>query len=140
VLELKSQVAPITITASGSGNVYYFWESKGLTTSETVAETDQVLKVRRNFLNRSGQMINSRRFKQNDLVVVRLTVNTLDGSSLDNVVISDLLPAGFEIENPRIGDVPELQWVTNASVADHIDIRDDRINIFTSAEGNEKHF
>jgi len=140
VLELKSQVAPITITSSGSGNVYYFWESKGLTTSETVAETDQVLKVRRNFLNRSGQMITSRRFKQNDLVVVRLTVNTLDGSSLDNVVVSDLLPAGFEIENPRIGDVPELQWVTNAAIADHIDIRDDRINLFTSADGNERHF
>jgi uncharacterized protein YfaS (alpha-2-macroglobulin family) len=85
-------------------------------------------------------MITSRRFKQNDLVVVRLTVNTLDGSSLDNVVVSDLLPAGFEIENPRIGDVPELQWVTNAAIADHIDIRDDRINLFTSADGNERHF
>jgi uncharacterized protein YfaS (alpha-2-macroglobulin family) len=73
-------------------------------------------------------------------VVVRISLVTTNGSTIENVAVSDMLPAGFEIENPRIGDVPELQWVTNASNPDHIDIRDDRINIFTTATGTEKYF
>lgn len=131
---------PVTIQASGSGNVYYFWESQGLGLDGAVEETDQVLSVRRTLLNRAGGAITGRQFRQNDLVVVKISLRTLDGSSVDNVAVTDLLPAGFEIENPRIGDVPELQWIADASVPDHMDIRDDRINLFTSATGEVRHF
>lgn len=131
---------PLDIQVAGSGRVYYSRQTRGLSPSNKVDERDQVLRVRRTYLSRSGQPITSGNFRQNDLVVVRITVSTLDGSSVENVAISDMLPAGFEIENPRIGDVPELQWVTNASNPDHIDIRDDRINLFATASGTEKHF
>ena len=66
---------------------------------------------------------------------------TTDGSSVENVVITDMLPAGFEIENPRIAESPEMTWASkNASIPEHLDIRDDRINIFATATGQVKTF
>ena len=131
---------PLSVNVTGSGAVYYFKQSRGLNLSNKVEERDQVLRVRRSFLSRTGQTLLSSTFKQNDLIVVRISLTTTNGSVLENVAISDMLPAGFEIENPRIGDVPELQWITNASIPDHIDIRDDRINLFSSANGTERYF
>ncbi len=130
----------VTVDVAGTGNIYYFKQTRGLSQSNQVAERDQVLRVRRTYLSRNGQPILTPNFKQNDLVVVRISLSTSDGSVVENVAISDMLPAGFEIENPRIGDVPELQWVTNAASPDHIDMRDDRINLFATATGSEKYF
>lgn len=139
-IAFNPEKGPLDIQVAGSGRVYYFSQTRGLSPSNRVEERDQVLRVRRSYLSRNGQALNTGNFRQNDLVVVRITLSTLDGSTVENVAVSDMLPAGFEIENPRIGDVPELQWVTNAASPDHIDIRDDRINLFATASGTEKHF
>jgi hypothetical protein len=98
------------------------------------------LKVRRTYLNRQGNALQGNTFRQNDLIVVRLSIETLDGSRLENVVVSDILPAGFEIEHPRLGSVPELGWITNAGTPDHLDLRDDRIHFFTTASGTPTYF
>jgi len=45
-------------------------------------------------------------------------------------VISDLLPAGFEIENPRTKEIPGMDWIKDASSPTALDARDDRINLF----------
>jgi uncharacterized protein YfaS (alpha-2-macroglobulin family) len=49
------------------------------------------------------------------------------------VVINDLLPAGLEIENPRLKSSPRLSWVPKSS-SDIVyqDIRDDRLLLFTN--------
>jgi uncharacterized protein YfaS (alpha-2-macroglobulin family) len=74
-------------------------------------------------------------FKQNDLVVVKITLQST-GGRVPNVVITDMLPAGLEIDNPRLGGVG-VSWITNAAEAEHFDFRDDRINIFASASPTE---
>jgi uncharacterized protein YfaS (alpha-2-macroglobulin family) len=42
----------------------------------------------------------------------------------------DLLPAGFEIENPRTKEIPGMEWIKDAYTPVALDIRDDRINLF----------
>jgi uncharacterized protein YfaS (alpha-2-macroglobulin family) len=69
--------------------------------------------------------------KQNSLVVVKITAVT-DVDRLENVAISDLLPAGFEIENPRLVETNQYNFIKNPSTPDYVDIRDDRINYYTS--------
>jgi len=49
-----------------------------------------------------------------------------------NVIVADLLPACFEIENPRLASTEKISWITEDSFEpDHIDIRDDRLLLFT---------
>ncbi len=53
---------------------------------------------------------------------------------VENVVITDLLPAGFEIENPRTKEIPGMEWIKDAYTPTALDVRDDRINLFVDAD------
>ena len=55
-------------------------------------------------------------------------------------MVTDILPAGLEIENARITEMPDLDWVNTEMSYDFRDIRDDRIHFFTTASGYEKDF
>ncbi|SFD06445.1 hypothetical protein SAMN05216167_103177 [Spirosoma endophyticum] len=133
----------LTLTAKGSGNVYYFAQSEGVparpgSASGKIAEEDNGLRVRRQYLNRDGKVVGE--IRQNDLVVVKITLSSTNGLNVDNVVITDLLPAGFEIENPRLTEPRDMPWINKPDVPDHFDLRDDRINFYTSATGTERTF
>jgi hypothetical protein len=41
-----------------------------------------------------------------------------------------MLPAGFEVENPRTKEIPGMDWIRDESTAEQLDIRDDRVNMF----------
>jgi uncharacterized protein YfaS (alpha-2-macroglobulin family) len=131
----------LLLKASGTGALYYFWEAEGISAGGRVREEDSYLKVRRQFLTRTGQPVGAASFKQNDLVVVKLTIQAADAAGeVKNVAITDLLPAGLEIENPRLGVTREIAFVTNAAQPDYLDVRDDRINLFTTATPAPKVF
>lgn len=131
----------VSIRTAGKGSLYYFWETEGISASGQVREEDSYLKVRRQFLNRDGQPLGSPTFRQNDLVVVRISIEAGDAAGVvKNVAITDLLPAGLEIENPRIGALRELAWAKDAATPDYLDVRDDRINLFTTATSTPQHF
>lgn len=49
-----------------------------------------------------------------------------------------MLPAGLEIENARPGAVRGLDWATDAATPDCLDVRDDQINLFTTATATGK--
>jgi hypothetical protein len=137
--DLANQTA--TIQTKGTGTLYYFWEVSGIDVSGKIKEEDSYLKVRRQYLDRFGHSVNPADVKQNDLVVVKVSVQTLDyNASVENVAVTDLLPAGFEIENPRISSIRDLTWVKDAATYDYLDIRDDRISFFCTATAGEKNF
>jgi uncharacterized protein YfaS (alpha-2-macroglobulin family) len=131
----------LALRTQGQGSLYYFWETEGISPSGQVREEDAYLQVRRTFLTRTGQPVGTPTFRQNDLVVVKITLQAPGAAGeIKNVAITDLLPAGLEIENPRIGAVRELAWATDAAQPDYLDVRDDRINLFTTATAQPKSF
>ncbi|MCB2379614.1 alpha-2-macroglobulin [Hymenobacter sp. BT635] len=131
----------VALRTTGTGSLYYFWETEGVSPLNTVREEDSFLKVRREFLDRTGKAVGSPNFRQNDLVVVRITIQSADAAGeVPNVAITDLLPAGLEIENPRIGAVRDIDWAKDAATPDYLDMRDDRINLFTTVSTSPKSF
>jgi uncharacterized protein YfaS (alpha-2-macroglobulin family) len=122
------------IQVKGKGNIYYYWEQEGISASGAMKETDNYLKVRKRFFDRYGRAITGNSFKQNELLIVQITLEKSFSGDVKNVVITDLLPAGFEIENPRTKEIPGMEWIKDASVATAIDVRDDRINLFVDAD------
>lgn len=130
----------ITINATGAGKLYYFWSMEGLTTDGSYTEEDNFIRVRRTFYDRYGREVEDLSFKQNDLVVIKLALKSLGSNTVDNVVVTDILPAGFEIENPRIGGSHEMDWIKNSTTPEHQDFRDDRVHLFTQAKGTERSF
>lgn len=128
----------VSVNTSGNGALYYWWQSEGISVSGDYKEEDNFLKIRRRFFTRNGQAIAGNTFKQNDLIIVQLTLEKSYSGSIENVVITDLLPAGFEIENPRTKDIPGMDWIKDAFTPTHIDVRDDRIHLFVDAGSNKQ--
>jgi hypothetical protein len=131
----------VTIRAEGTGKIYYFWETEGLTPDGSYSEEDSHLKVRRTFFSRTGKPVTDlKNIRRNELIVVKITLENTARNMIENVVVSDILPACLEIENPRISSIPELAWIKDMSTPDHTDIRDDRIHYYTTADEKPRHF
>ena len=132
----------VKLTATGTGEVYYFWNTEGVKRNADFAalETDKNLKIRREYYDRSGNKITANNFRQGDLIVAKIKI--LGGQrSVQNVAISDLIPAGFEIENPRLGTSTSLSWIRNTLYPQYMDVRDDRLLLFLDvASGKEVEF
>jgi len=127
--KLKGQ--KVNITSSGTGILYYFYETEGLSSTGKYEQIDNFMRVRKDFFDRFGNPLKNNTFKQNDLIVVRISISSLQNMYIENVVITDMLPAGFEIENPRLTEGREYEWTQeNRAYPQHFDIRDDRINYY----------
>ncbi len=120
----------VEITTEGTGKLYYFWQSEGISKDGTFKEEDSYLRVRKKFYDRYGRQITSNNFNQNDLIVVGITLENSFSRYIDNIVITDMLPAGFEIENPRTKEIAGMDWIKNESYPQYLDVRDDRVNMF----------
>jgi alpha-2-macroglobulin len=127
----------VTLAMKGEGRVYYSLVTEGIRTDGAVRMEDRNLQVRREFLDRNGNPVNISTVRQNELIVVRVTlISSVD--LLENVAVSDLLPAGFEIENPRLTEMTNYPFIKNASQPEYMDIRDDRINLYTTFRGGKR--
>ena len=78
----------------------------------------------------TGARLAGNTFSQNDLIIVKITLEKSFSTEIENIVITDLLPAGFEIENPRTKEIPGMDWIENADTPVSLDVRDDRIHLF----------
>jgi hypothetical protein len=130
----------ITVAAKGKGALYYYYELSGIKLTPNVVDEDKYLKVRRRFLDRNGNPISGNTFSQNELVIVELTAQAEAGMNVQNVAVTDLLPACFEIENSRLVAEREMDFMKNRSTPEYTDIRDDRISFFTALDGTVRTF
>ncbi len=130
----------VQINTKGEGKLYYYWQSEGISVSGQYKEEDSYIKVRRQFFDRYGRKISNNIFKQNDLVIVQLSLERSYNSDIENIVITDILPAGFEIENPRTKEIPGMEWIKDAYTPTQLDVRDDRINLFVNLTANKQNY
>lgn len=130
----------VSVRINGSGECYYYAESSGVPTAPP-EPVDNGITVRRDYFDRTGNRLDPRSVKQGTLVVVRLTIRTVE-SDVDNVAIVDMLPTGLEIENPRLATSARLTWLSGDLMQpSYMDIRDDRLILFASfAEPGYRYF
>ncbi|MBU1693328.1 MAG: hypothetical protein KKC51_05125, partial [Verrucomicrobia bacterium] len=123
-----------TLVNRGPGEFYYTVRLEGLPTADRPApERDDGLQIRRDWLDLDGNAVDLESIEQGQLVIVRLTLDTL-GEPLDNLVIEDLLPAGFEIENPALATAQTVPWIKEKENAlASRQARDDRMLFFTGS-------
>ncbi len=101
---------------------------------------DEGIKVRREFFNSKGETWNQLEFIQGESYIVDLQVQC--DQKLKNVIVADLLPAGFEVENPRLDPSAAPQdFFEDSRIPTHLEIRDDRVVLaFDEIEEGENHF
>jgi alpha-2-macroglobulin len=94
--------------------------------------TESGFKIERRYFTLGGEPADATKARQNQRFVVVLRI-TEPSPAFGRVIVSDYLPAGFEIDNPHLvssGDASSLPWVENAVDPVSSEFRDDR---FTAA-------
>ncbi|MDE0465565.1 MAG: alpha-2-macroglobulin [Candidatus Poribacteria bacterium] len=119
----------IQLSVEGEGSCYYYWSAFGIQRDSFIEEYERELQVSRRYFNKDGEGLTGT-FVHGDLIVAEITVKALT-ANLENVVIVDMLPTGFEIENPRLESRAGIPWLKAQDFKpDYLDIRDDRLIFF----------
>jgi uncharacterized protein YfaS (alpha-2-macroglobulin family) len=125
------QAAPLRVANNGEETLQAVVSVTGApVVPEPAAESG--FKIERNYFTLEGEAIDIARVKQNERYAVVLKI-TEGQPQFGRIIVADYLPAGFEIDNPRLvssGDSGTLGWIQLAKTPEHAEFRDDR---FTAA-------
>jgi uncharacterized protein YfaS (alpha-2-macroglobulin family) len=128
--------ATLVVQNRGEGNVQAVVSVSGAPlTPEPAAE--QGFKIERSYHTLDGGNVDPGKVAQNQRFVVVLKM-TEPQPQFGRVIVADYLPAGFEIENPRLvssGETGTLSWIADAAEPVNSEFRDDR---FTAAFDRDK--
>jgi uncharacterized protein YfaS (alpha-2-macroglobulin family) len=74
-----------------------------------------------------------------ELVFVEIEVGNTSGQVIQNIALVDRLPAGFEVENPRLGRGFKADWIEADDQwgLDFLNMRDDRLEAFGTLRAGE---
>ena len=122
---LESRAIPVTNTGSDTMRLVVGVNGNPVTPEPAAAEG---YGVERAYYTLGGEKVDPSQLKQNDRVVVVLTV-TERVDAYARLLLVDRLPAGLEIDNPSLVDasnVAELSWLKRDIEPVHTEYRDDR--------------
>lgn len=124
----------LIVSNAGNENVFVTLSFHGFKKKMTYEPVEQGFDVVREYLKADGSPVDD--IQVGDLLKVRLRIRSTKLPKISNVALEDRIPAGFEIENPRLR--PTTQTPSSQKTGrnkeidpDYLDIRDDRLVIFT---------
>ena len=132
----KGPKGQFTIKNTGRTDLYVGIASRGVPAKAQAEEVREGLAVRRRFYTLEGKTIDGKSFKQGESYLVELEIYCQRDAG--NVVIADLLPAGLEVENPRLNsnDKSGVKLPRGAVAPTHLEIRDERlVLVYEELEG-----
>ncbi|MGN5011878.1 alpha-2-macroglobulin family protein [Aeromonas veronii] len=99
-------LAASTVTNEGKGSLYVQRTLVGYP-EQAPARISKGMSVTRSWFNSDGQPFEPAKVKVGDLVVVRLNVSS--ESAVPDALLVEMVPAGFELENPALGNSIKLE-------------------------------
>lgn len=119
--------------------VYLMVSSEGIRDGEPWELGGQGLSIDRTYRTLTGEELGQGDLALGDLVYVELTVSNQTNTEVQNLALVDRFPAGWEIENPRLGRGGSVEWLDEETVwaADYMNLRDDRMEVFGRLGPNE---
>lgn len=120
----------------GPGSVFYSLDVRGVPETAAYKPFADGLELKREFLDRQGQPLDVAKLRQGQVVVVKASVRSTSGP-LRNVVLTQLLPSGVEVENPRLSTTDRLPWMEEPATTRYADYRADRVNVFLDLPGQD---
>ncbi len=121
--------------------VYLFLSSEGIRGDAKWSVGGTGLKLTREYLDADGKTLDiATGIPLGQMVFTRIAIENTSNDQLENVALIDRFPAGWEIENPRLGRGQALNWLTPDRLwdADYMNLRDDRLEMFGGLKPGEK--
>ena len=153
-----SGAAPLSFTNTSDRKLYATIAMRATPRSGEEDASANGLSIDIGYSNADGKPVDTGRVLQGSDLIAQITVKNVGRRTLDNLALSQLVPAGWEIRNDRLegadtsgerstGPAPRAQfwWVPPGSrqsmrSAEYLDIRDDRVDRFFSLGAGESIF
>jgi uncharacterized protein YfaS (alpha-2-macroglobulin family) len=120
---------PVKVTNTGEGTLQAVVTVSGAPLVPEPA-ADKGFKIERIYYTLDGKPADPAKAKQNDRFAVVLKI-TEPQPQFGRIIVADYLPAGFEIDNPRLvssGETGTLAWIQDAQEPVNSEFRDDRFS------------
>ncbi|MGA7074567.1 alpha-2-macroglobulin family protein, partial [Bradyrhizobium sp.] len=130
---------PIKITNTGDAPIQTVVSVGGSPVTPEPAAANG-FKIERNYFTLDGKPADVSKVKQNDRFAVVLKI-TEAKPEFGHIMVSDYLPAGFEIDNPHLvssGDTGTLAWIEDGEEPEDTEFRDDRFTAAIDRAANDK--
>jgi alpha-2-macroglobulin len=130
---------PIKLTNTGEASVQTVVSVGGSPITPEPAAANG-FKIERNYFTLDGKPADVSKVKQNDRFAVVLKI-TEAKPEFGHIMVSDYLPAGFEIDNPHLvssGDTGTLDWIDDGEEPQNTEFRDDRFTAAIDRAANAK--
>ena len=127
----------LDVPDKGDGALFLIVSSEGVRVRSDVRYGGEGLEITRRYLGADGLPVDlNRGHALGDLVYVELTLRNTSPERISNLAMVDRVPAGWEIENPRLGRESVPTWASGRELwqIDHLDLRDDRLEVFGHLE------
>ena len=124
----------------GEGKLYLIVNSDGVRANSTVKTGGEGLAISRTYKKLDGSTVSpGDTVNLADLLYVEVELKNTTGERVQNIALVDRLPAGWEIENARLGRGGAVEWLDPEQLwtADYVNIRDDRMEVFGSLQAGE---
>ena len=128
-LDLKDlPEGPLSLELTGDGTAYYAWTAAGVP-EKAPAPGSRGVTVSRAWANRQGDPVSQGTpVERGDRIEVTLTITP--AAPLRDLVVTDMLPGGMEIENLRLSGGADLPPSPNRTYGVRAEMRDDRMLLF----------
>jgi hypothetical protein len=130
---------PLKITNTGDAPVQAVVSVSGAPVTPEPAASNG-FKIERSYFTLDGKPADISTAKQNDRFAVVLKI-TEPKPEYAHIMVSDYLPAGLEIDNPRLvssGDTGTLSWIEDGQEAVNTEFRDNRFTAALDRASNSK--
>ena len=136
--EYKSLTLALPSSAAG---LWLVVNSTGVRANGDYKTGGSGLALSRTYMNLDGDTVDpaAGNVKLGDLLYVELELENTSGEAIQNIALVDRLPAGFEIENARLGRGTRPDWVKDEEQwdVDFMNMRDDRVEAFGTLGAGE---
>ncbi|HSP79088.1 MAG TPA: hypothetical protein VLQ93_11190, partial [Myxococcaceae bacterium] len=126
----------LKVAEKGEGKLFLVLTSDGVRVDGQYRTGGEGLALERRYRTLEGDelALGSEPVNLADLIYVEVEVRNTTGERIQNIALVDRLPAGWEIENARLGRGGQVEWASSEEQwsADYVNIRDDRVEVFGS--------
>ncbi len=133
-LELKDGSNTLLIKNNKNNTIYVRVHRSGIPPLGTEVAESRGLSVTTRYLNLEGKPMDIISLDQGTDFAIEITVNNLKNEYVNEIALTQMLPSGWEIVNTRYTEI----GTSNIGKAEHIDIRDDRINYYFDLSSKKK--
>ncbi len=126
--------------SKGQGDLFAIIQSEGVREGAQWRFGGTGLRVTRRYFNLSGDEIDLDQVVLGDVIYATVEISNTSSDRIQNIALVDRVPAGWEIENPRLGrGGSSAEWIERDALwkADHMNVRDDRVEMFGALNRGE---